>query len=55
MDSPGKKMSVLPFPPSGDLPNPEIKPKSPALQEESLSTEPFRKPSEHLMLYKKWI
>ena len=54
MDSPGKKTSGLPFPPP-DLLSPEIKPKSTALQEESLSTEPSRKPSMHLMLHKKWI
>ena len=32
--------SGLLFPLSGDLPNPEIKPKSPALQADSLPTEP---------------
>ena len=38
--------SGLPFPPSGDLPDPEIKPTSPvspALQADSLPTEPPRK------------
>ena len=30
-DSSGKKMSGLPFPSPGDLPNPGIKPTSPAL------------------------
>ena len=29
--------SGLPFPPPGELPNPGIKPSSPALQEESLT------------------
>jgi len=31
--------SGLPFPSPGDLPNPEIKPKSPALEADSLPTE----------------
>ena len=31
--------SGLPFPPPGDLPNPGIKPESPALQADSLPTE----------------
>ena len=31
--------SGLPFPPSGDLPNPGIEPASPALQADSLPTE----------------
>ena len=35
----------LPFPPPGDLPNPGIKPSSPALQVDSLPTEPPGKPS----------
>ena len=37
----------LPFPPSGDLPNPEIEsrsPVSPALQADSLPAEPSEKP-----------
>ena len=38
--------SGLPFPPSGDLPNPEIKPVSPALQVDSLPSEPSGKPKE---------
>ena len=33
--------SGLPFPSSGDLPNPGIEPGSPALQTEALSSEPF--------------
>ena len=33
--------SGLPFPSSGDLPNPGIDPGSPALQTEALSSEPF--------------
>ena len=32
------------FPSSGDLPNPEIKARSPALQADSLSAEPQGKP-----------
>ena len=34
----------LPFPPSGDLPNPGIEPGSPELQVDSLSPEPPGKP-----------
>ena len=34
----------LPFPSPGDLPDPGIEPRSPALQEESLLAEPPRKP-----------
>ena len=44
-DSAGKITSGLPCPPPGDLPNPEIKPRSPALQADSLSSESPRKPS----------
>ena len=36
--------SGLPRPPPGDLPNPEIEPVSPALQEDSLQSEPLGKP-----------
>jgi len=36
--------SGLPCPPPGDLPKPEIEPMSPALQVDSLSSEPLRKP-----------
>ena len=36
--------SGLPFPPPGDLPNPGIKPRSPALQADSLPSEPPWKP-----------
>ena len=39
--------SRLPFPPPGELPNPGIKPMSPALQADSL-------PSELLPLYRYW-
>jgi len=34
----------LPFPSPGDLPNPGIKPRSPALQADSLSSQPPGKP-----------
>jgi len=36
--------SVLPCPPPGDLPNPGIEPRSPALQADSLPAELPRKP-----------
>ena len=36
--------SGLPFPPPGDLPDPRIKPRSPALQANSLLSEPPGKP-----------
>ena len=38
--------SGLPFPSPGDLPNPGIKPGSPALQADALTSEPPGKPSE---------
>ena len=34
----------LSFPPTGNLPNPAIKPGSPAMQADSLSSEPSGKP-----------
>ena len=37
--------SGLPFPSPGDLPDPGIKPRSPALQEDALTSEPPGKPS----------
>ena len=37
-------LSGLPFPSPGDLPNPGIKPQSPALQADSLPSEPPGKP-----------
>ena len=37
--------SRLPCPPPGDLPNPGIKPRCPALQVDSLPSEPLGKPS----------
>ena len=36
--------SGLPFPSPGDLPNPGIKPRSPALQADTLTSEPPGKP-----------
>ena len=36
--------SGLSFPSQGDLPNPEIKPRSPALHADSLPSEPLGKP-----------
>jgi len=36
--------SGLPFPSPGDLPNPGIKPRSPAFQADSLTSEPPGKP-----------
>ena len=36
--------SGLPFPSPGDLPNPVIKPRSPALQADTLTSEPPGKP-----------
>jgi len=42
--------SGLPCPPPGDLPNPGIKPRSPALQADSLPTEPPGKPKS-----KEWV
>ena len=40
--------SGLPFPSPGDLPDPGIKPGSPALQANSLPYEPLRKPQERV-------
>jgi len=37
----------LPFPSPGDLPNPGLKPGSPALQADSLPTEPSEQDTEH--------
>ena len=37
-----KYWSGLPFPSPGDLPNPRIKPGSPALQEDPLPSEPLK-------------
>ena len=38
--------SGLPFPSPGDLPNPGIEPRSPALQADALTSEPPGKPTE---------
>ena len=38
--------SGLPFPPSGDLPNPGIEPGSPAFQADALTSEPPGKPNQ---------
>ena len=45
--------SGLPCLPPGDLPDPGIELVAPALQANSLSTEPPRQPLEHLLLYAK--
>ena len=42
--------SGLPFPSPGDLPNPGIKPRSPALQADSLLSEPPGKPIYHRII-----
>ena len=42
--------SGLPFPSPGDLPNPGIKPGSPAFQADAFTSEPPGKPSTHKML-----
>jgi len=44
--------SGLPFPSSGDLPNPGIEPRSPALQADSLPSEPLEKPQKNTILFK---
>ena len=44
--------SGLPFPSPGDLPNPGIKPGSPALQADSLPSEPLGKPNVFEMFLK---
>ena len=49
-DSPGKNPGVGCHPPPGDLPNPGIKPRSPALQADSLPFEPPGKPSKGYIL-----
>ena len=46
--------SGWPFPSPGDLPDPGIKPKSPSLRKDSLSTEPLEKPQTYLSLWKIW-
>ena len=44
--------SGLPFPSSGDLPNPVIEPRSPALQEDSLLSEPPGKTFQEYILFR---
>ena len=44
--------SGLPFPPPGDLPDPGIKPESPALQADTLPSEP---PGKHLYERRYWM
>ena len=43
--------SELPFPSPGDLPDPGIKPRSPALQADTLTSEPPGKPTIQLQLH----
>ena len=47
-----KYWSGLPCPPPGDLPNPGIEPRSPALQADSLPSEPPGKPRQYIITYK---
>ena len=42
---------VLPFPSPGDLPNPGIKPRSPALEADALTSEPPGKQGMYLISY----
>ena len=42
--------SGLPFPSPGDLPDPGIKPRSPALQADTLTSDPPGKPTENINL-----
>ena len=41
--------SGLPFPSSGDLPDPRIKPRSPTLQADALASEPPGEKCDHLL------
>ena len=43
--------SGLPFPSPGDLPIPGIKPRSPALRADTLTSEPPGKPKEELTIF----
>ena len=47
--------SGLPFPSPGDLPNPGIEPRSPALQADALLSEPPGKPDSSLGGLKSWV
>ena len=42
--------SGLPFPPSGDLPDPGIEPRSPTLQADAITSEPPGKPTVYLFM-----
>ena len=56
MEFPRKKYwSGLPFPSSGDLPNPGIKPGSPALQADSLPSKPAGKPHIYIINLASWF
>ena len=44
--------SGLPFPSPGDLPDPGIKPRSPALEADTLTSEPPGKPKESILSLK---
>ena len=46
--------SGLPFPSPGDVPNPGIEPRSPALQADTLTSEPSGKPVKLVILTTKW-
>ena len=53
-DSPDKNTGMgLPCPPPRDLPNPGTEPRSPALQEDSLPSEPHGSPEINTHVYKK--
>ena len=45
----------LPWSPPGDLANPWIEPRSPALRADSLPAEPWEKPKCHMMGYNFWF
>ena len=47
--------SGLPCPPPGDLPDPGIEPRSPALQMDSLLSEPLGKPIINIVVANRWI
>jgi len=49
---PGIFSPFVPFPSPGDLPNPGIEPKSPALQADSLPAEPPGKPIQRYQILK---
>ena len=46
--------SELSFPSAGDLPDPGIKPRSPALQADALPFEPLGKPSIYVFVVGRW-